>query len=127
MLDIPIKRCPTCLQQWSTADEFLDDPTVGILKYLANFDVLECGLLYFNHETCSSVLGLCVSDFQHLRRSLTFSENKAGKEGCPGYCLIEKEFSPCKNTCECRWVRDVIQIIKNWKKTDHPENLYTII
>jgi hypothetical protein len=45
-------------------------------------------------------------------------ERKTGTEECPGYCLHQDELQPCPARCECAYVREIIQIIRNWPKRD---------
>ena len=113
MSGVPFKICTTCSQHWETVTDFLKDPAIVLLGYQVNFLKLEKGLFLFNHQTCTNTLALEVHHFKHLRNGPLFTENKAGKDGCPGYCLYKEQLAPCRNTCECRWVRDVIQVINN--------------
>ncbi|MEN8200597.1 MAG: hypothetical protein ABFR63_11055 [Thermodesulfobacteriota bacterium] len=110
------RKCTNCHTKWKSVDDFLEDPNIAILGYQSNFGDLECGILLFNHLSCENTLGFEVRQFSHLQEGPVFTENKTGKDGCPGYCLVMTKLNPCKNNCECRWVRDVLQKIKEWQK-----------
>ncbi|MEN8189182.1 MAG: hypothetical protein ABFS19_05000 [Thermodesulfobacteriota bacterium] len=116
MSEKPFKTCTTCFHKWQTVDELLEDPSTVILGYQANFNQLETGLFFFNHRQCGNTISLFADDFIHLHSGPVFTRNKTEKDGCPTYCLYKEELDPCKNDCECRWVRDVLQIIRDWEK-----------
>lgn len=113
----PFKKCHVCSHEWNTVEDFLKDPATEILGYQASFTKLLPGLFLFNHRTCKNTVSFNIYDFAYLRNSLVFTENKGGNDGCPGHCLYKKKSSPCHNTCECRWVREVEKTIKGLEST----------
>ena len=99
-------------------EAFLSDPKLEFAGYQVNFADLEGGLFYFSHldEHCGTTLAVYVKEFSNL--SLRSFLNKQGKQpdGCPNLCVRRGSLSPCPMECECLWVREVMQIICDWKK-----------
>ncbi len=108
------KKCPMCSTEWKTRDEFLDDLSLIIDGYQADFEKLERGLFYFTHikEGCLSTMALEAKDFLSLYSGEKYTERRTGKEECPGYCLDKEQLNRCDAICECAFNREVIQIIK---------------
>ncbi len=107
------KSCSCCGELWPTRDAFLDDAGLRVIGYQADFRELRLGLFLFNHERCRSTLGVAAGEFVDLHRGPVFEERKTGSEECPGYCLREDELSPCPVACECAFVRDVLQLLRD--------------
>ena len=57
--------------------------------------------------------------FQNLYNGPIFEQRLTESEDCPGYCLRKDELRLCPAKCECAYVREIIQIIKNWPA--HPQ------
>ena len=108
------KKCPMCSTEWKTRDEFLDDQSLKLNGYLADFEKLEWGLFYFTHtiEGCFSTMALEAKDFSTLYSGKKYTERRTGEEECPGYCLDKEQLNRCNAFCECAFNREVIQIIK---------------
>jgi hypothetical protein len=113
------KKCPACAFDWLTRDNFLKDPLVVIIGYQAHFEDLKSGLFLFNHHSCKGTLSIHAGAFTDLYDGTVFSERATGGEQCPGYCLHQNELRPCPAKCECAYVRQVIQLIKNWPKSSN--------
>ena len=115
MKEKSFKICPACGAVWETMDEFLADPTLKLNGYQVHFDDLKGGLFYFTHyiENCGITMALVASDFTSLsdRKLRAPSGCQPGGE-CPGSCVRKNDLSPCPIECECVWVREVVQIIK---------------
>jgi hypothetical protein len=109
------KKCPTCGFVWSTRDYFLRDPAVEIIGYQVNFEELTLGIFLFNHS-CNATLGIRAGDFRDLYNGPIFESRATGTEECPGYCLLQHELLPCPAQCECAYVREIIQVVKNYGK-----------
>lgn len=107
------KECG-CGTSWEGRETFLTSKDVEIVGYQVNFKALTAGLFLFNHNTCGSTLAISASDFEDLYDGPVFRERQTGKEDCPGHCLHDHELSSCPVDCECAWVRQVVQTIKNW-------------
>lgn len=115
---MPFKTCTSCRQSWADRAEFLSDPEVHALGYQANFGDLEAGIFLFSHdlEQCQTTLAIETREFTDMHQGPVFRERLTGTAKCPGYCLREKSLDPCYNHCECAYVRDVLQHVKNWPK-----------
>jgi hypothetical protein len=111
------KRC-SCGRIWEKRHEFLSDPNVTLKGYMAHFEELELGILVFNHDDpgCGTSLGVQAGQFKDLHEGRIFSESKRGTGDCPGHCLHKDNLEACPAACECAWVRDVMQAIRNWPK-----------
>ena len=106
------KKCTVCGFQWASRDDFLRDPGIELIGYQVNFEELKEGFFLFNH-TCKGTLALMANEFCDLYDGPIFKERATGSESCPGYCLHKNELQPCPALCECAYVREIIQIIKN--------------
>ena len=114
------KECSTCFNKWKTRDGFMKDPKIQIIGYQVNFKHLELGLLLFNHLKCHSTLALKVEDFKDLFKGEIYSEKLTESDECHYYCLHESDLNHCPSKCECSYVREVIQIIKDFPKNKFP-------
>jgi len=118
--NIFFKECPNCRLRWPDRKTFLSDPMLRLIGYQANYSNLEAGFFIFNHETpdCATTLSVEAGQFADLHNGPMFETRLTGTEDCPGYCGNNKALEPCSNKCECVYVRDVIQVVKQWPKTD---------
>lgn len=107
------KHCNKCGRQWETRKSFLNDKEIVIVGYQVHFEELMLGLFLFNHG-CKTTLSLSADLFIDLYDGPVFSERVIGTEKCPGFCLDQSNLSPCPASCECAYVRETMQIIKNW-------------
>lgn len=107
------KECPMCDHAWETRDRFLGDAGLTLVGYQVHFEELTAGLLLFNH-TCNGTLAIEAGDFEDLYDGVVFVDRATGSDDCPGYCLHQDELEPCPAKCECAYVREVMQIIRNW-------------
>jgi hypothetical protein len=108
----PFKTCPACDTTWQTRRDFLDDPGISIVGYQIHFGEPAEGIFLFNHS-CMGTLSINAGEFRDLYNGPVFQERLTGTEECPGHCLYEKELAPCPAECECSFVREIVQIIKN--------------
>jgi hypothetical protein len=109
------KKCPNCGFEWKTRGDFLIDPQLELIGYQCNFKELNLGLLYFNHS-CKGTLTVTAGAFEYLYDGQVFEERATGKLECPGFCLHKDELEPCPAQCECSYVREIIQIIRDLKQ-----------
>ena len=109
------KKCPNCGYEWRGRENFLNDPDIVIIGYQVNFKRLSAGYFMFNHS-CKGTFTIPASQFKDLYHSPIFTERATGKKECPEYCLHQEELRPCPAHCECAYVRDILQTIKNWPK-----------
>ena len=114
--DAPFKTCPCCGYQWETRDQFLADPQVIPKGYQVNFDNLEMGLFLFDHGVCGTTMTLFAGAFASLYDGTIWKTRLTGGAECPGHCLRSNELDPCPARCECAYVREVLNIVRTWKK-----------
>jgi hypothetical protein len=110
------KKCTTCGHLWPSRKDFLEDAATDLIGYQVNFDNLHLGFFLFNHLACGTTLGIPAGKFKDLSKGPVYSEKLLGTKQCPEYCLHENQLDPCPAKCECAYVREIIQTIRNWKK-----------
>ena len=108
------KTCPMCHRVWETQEDFVSDSTLELNGYTVNFKRLEGGMFFFTHtvEDCRTTMGMEVSQFLNLYTGVHYSEQRAGKEDCPGYCLNKEQLDRCNAVCECAFVREICNVIR---------------
>lgn len=111
----PFKVCTNCKTRWRQRRDFLSDPNISLVGYQVNYTRLKAGLFLFNHS-CGTTLALPAGVFRTLRSGRIFRERATGTGACPGFCQHEHELEPCVARCECAFVRDVLQLVRNWPK-----------
>jgi len=114
--ELAFKICPNCGCNWETRREFLADPKIRLIGYQAHFKKLEAGIFLFNHA-CRGTLALRCGDFRDLYHGEIFAERATGGAQCPGHCLHKDNLLRCPGQCECSYVREIIQIIRDWPKS----------
>lgn len=110
------KKCTHCGHEWQSREDFLIDPTTDLIGYQVNFGHLNLGYFLFNHLTCGTTLGLAAGLFRDLYKGPVYKQRQTGTETCPEYCLHEKQLEPCPEECECAYVREIIQTVRQWPK-----------
>ena len=110
------KKCTFCGHQWPSRKDFLADTSIDLIGYQVNFDNINLGFFLFNHLSCGTTLGIAAEKFKDLYHGSVYTENLLGTEQCPKYCLHENRLDPCPAKCECAFVRDIIQTVRNWQK-----------
>ena len=105
------KACPNCGKEWFLRSEFIYDPEIEIIGYQVHFKNLEKGFFLFNHS-CKGTMSIQVHAFSDMYHGPIFESKLTGSDQCHGYCLHESDLKPCPEECECSYVREVIQIIK---------------
>jgi len=111
----PFKKCSKCKFVWPTREAFLEDSNLIIIGYQVHFEELTAGLFLFNHS-CDTTIAVEAGRFQDLYAGPIFRDSLAGTADCPEYCLRKRELRPCPAKCEFAYVREIIQIIRNWPK-----------
>lgn len=113
------KTCTNCGHVWSSMEEFLSDPELKMNGYQVHFDNLEGGLFFFTHlhEDCLTTIAIQVTDFLSLNDRPLLA--KRDEQLCTGssFCVHKNDLQPKPVKCECSWVREILQTIKNWPKT----------
>lgn len=115
------KTCPSCSTSWHTRDDFLADKSIVLNGYQVSLKNLEAGLILFTHmvETCKSTMSLKVCNFTDLYKGPRYPDNKALSAECPRYCIDEKKLDRCNALCECAFVREIIQVIREIQTSSH--------
>jgi hypothetical protein len=109
------KRCSNCGYEWPIREDFLGDPDITLIGYQVNFTRVEAGIILFNH-TCKGTLAIHANDFKDLYDGPIFTQRAAGTDQCPDHCQHQRNLQACPVECECAYVRNILQIIRNWPK-----------
>lgn len=120
--DKTFKTCPFCAHNWYTRTEFLNDRTLKLNGYQADFEALGKGLFFFTHhvEGCYTTMTILSAAFYDMYSGKRYAERKTGSEECPGYCLLIDCLERCSVACECAFVREIIQIIRERQASGQP-------
>jgi hypothetical protein len=112
------KQCTCCHKIWDTREIFLSDPNIKIIGYKADFETLDLGMFFFNHliAECCSTITIYVKQFKELYSGKYYGINKRGTNDCHGFCNSIENLNKCDVFCECVFVREIIQIIKEYPK-----------
>ncbi len=112
------KTCPNCRSEWKTLDDFIGDPENELNGYQINISDLTRGLFLFTHQApnCGTTMGVYVSAFTALSEHPVLAPSTPRPETCPERCLHEDDLELCPEKCECGWVREIMQIIRDWNK-----------
>jgi len=113
--DSVFKCCSACDAVWMTRDDFLSDPKITLVGYQPHFENLVAGLFLFNHS-CQTTLAVPASAFRDLYQGPVFLQRAKGSSFCPLYCQHHDELRPCPAACECAYVREMLQLVRNWPK-----------
>jgi hypothetical protein len=105
-------KCKKCNTLWKNRNDFITDTEVEIFAYQVHFENLKEGLFLFNHS-CGDTIALKAAEFSDLYTGKVFDKSQAGTENCGEHCMHANDLDPCPAACECAYVREIIQIIKN--------------
>ena len=114
------KKCSCCESPWFTREEFLQDENIELIGYQVNFSHLELGYFLFNHLTCESTIAIPAGLFKDLYAGPVYAQRLTGTEVCQGFCKDMEVLEPCDNQCECVYVREIMQIVRDWPKEEYP-------
>jgi hypothetical protein len=108
-----------CGVRWVTRECFMADSNVRVIGYQADFEELQAGFFLFNHmvKGCGTTMAIAAGTFFDLYTGPVFEEHLRGAAECPRLCLRVEALEPCPLKCECRYVRDVLQVVKSWPKS----------
>jgi hypothetical protein len=120
MTAVPFKICSNCSKPWKTLEEFLGDPDIELAGYQVYFEDLKGGLFCFTHlqKNCLTMLAVPVQAFTGLSTRPLLTAHGKRPDGCLDFCVRKSELNPCPLECECVWVREIMQTIRNWKKQE---------
>lgn len=93
---------------------------MALIGYQPHFKALETGHFYFNHR-CRGTFTVTAGEFTDLYQGPVFEQPAAGSGACPGYCLKRDALQACPALCECAYVREVMQIIRQWRHAGPPD------
>ena len=110
------KKCTSCGHRWQSREDFLEDPSTDMIGYQVNFEQLNLGFFLFNHLACGTTLGIPAGRFTDLYNGPVFLQRLTGTKDCPEYCLHENQIDKCPAKCECAFVREILQTVKQWPK-----------
>ena len=111
------KQCSVCQHRWDSREDFLADPDLKIIGYQVCLDEAEEGLFLFNH-ICRTTLALKVFAFEDLYKGKRYDTAALGSDRCSGLCLDMTELKGCDYPCKYAYVRDILQRISKWPKTE---------
>jgi len=114
---VAFKTCSQCGFVWRGRTSFLSDPTLNLIGYQVHFEELSAGLFLFNHN-CGTTLSVQAKEFRDFYGGAIFTERLMGTEQCQGSCLRQDDLRPCPEKCECAYVREVLQVISHWPKSE---------
>ena len=122
-MSAPFKKCSMCKTVWTSRDDFLNDPAIEMIGYQPDFENLEIGLFYFNHNRsdCHTTLSFQVNEFSDMYDGPVYQEQKQGSDDCPGLCLYKGNLEPCPARCACAYVRNLMQLLRR-PLSPTPEN-----
>jgi hypothetical protein len=115
-LNATFKICSKCAEKWRNRSDFLADRNLTLTGYMANFEHLELGMFLFDHKHCGTTLTVEASKFTDLYNGPVYQNNLFGTEECQEFCLDKNELGPCPAKCECAYVREVVNIVRNWER-----------
>ena len=101
-----------CNHIWHNRKQFLSDKKIVITGYMANPTDLELGIFTFNHLVCQGTLSIRAGYFLDLYEQEIYNKSQYGSPVCLGKCQAPDNLDSCPVECECAYVRQVIQIIK---------------
>jgi len=111
------KECASCGTTWTDLNDFLEDPAIRVVGYQAHFEILEAGLLLFNHN-CGNTLALYLTQVAGLYGGMIFRRCRRDAGSAPEFCLYDEVLRPCPVLCECAFVDEILRIISLWPKRE---------
>jgi hypothetical protein len=114
--DQAFKTCTFCRHVWPSREAFLTDPQISLVGYQAFSPDLVLGLFLFNHLVCKTTLAIHAREFVDLYDGPIYGERLDETEACQGHCKDTHDLEPCAQRCECAYVREVVQLVRQWPK-----------
>jgi hypothetical protein len=111
---MPFRECPKCRHLWPDGESFLSDSSLRFLGYQVNYEELNDGLFLFVHHipSCGTSLAVKPGDFINMHKWPVFGDCLANTEQCAGHCPNVDDLNPCPQPCNCAYVRDIMQGVK---------------
>jgi len=111
----PFKVCPKCKYEWKTRDDFLCDPSISLIGFMASLKDFDKGSYLFNHvltdNRCNSTLAIYVSSFLDLYDGPIFEDLKAGSKESSGHCARVEDVERCNAHCRNAVAREIMHKI----------------
>lgn len=114
------KQCTMCEHPWDSRQRFLEDPEVVVVGYQSYLPDPDLGLFLFNHLSCETTLALEATAFSDLYSGPIYTEQLTGTAECKKHCLNSSVLRTCPSRCACAYVREVLQIVRQWPKSEGP-------
>lgn len=111
------KTCPGCTTKWPTREDLLSDPGVTLIGFQVDMHRPRGGLFLFNH-CCRDTLAVPAEMFLDLVDRPLVTSSLRGTPVCERHCLHRNDIDPCRQHCECAFVREVLQVVRHWPKRD---------
>lgn len=114
---LPFKKCPACGRVWRTCADMLSDPQVELIGYQTNFVAVGEGFFLFEHKPpgCGTTFAVAAGALAELHDGPMIVNRPVA--ACAEYCLYRSNLLPCPSKCECEYVRTMLDVLKNWRKT----------
>ncbi len=111
------KLCSRCKTEWNSRDDFLNDPNIVMIGFMANNDNYKRGAYLFNHklpdDSCNTTIGLFVYNFLDMYSGEKYEQLKMGTDECSGHCVNIHELENCSANCRNAIARKIMQEILN--------------
>lgn len=119
-MDKAFKTCTICAQRWQEMFDLIRDEDLYVNGYQASFNDACEGLFLFTHDVdgCGTTFGVHAGSLEELYKGPKHTIHMAFTEQCDGHCLYEDDLAPCSNECDMRWVRDILQVLRNHGKEE---------
>jgi len=112
------KICTFCQKEWDDLLELLHDSDLVINGYQASFDDSMEGIFLLTHhkDDCGTTIAIKSGKFRELYEGPDYKIHNAFSPTCEGHCSVVDDLEPCKQECDMRWARDIIQVLKHHGK-----------
>ncbi len=109
------KKCTCCAHCWKEPEDLVLDESLYINGYQASFKNADEGLFFVTHmvDGCGTTLAIPAGSLKDLYTGPEYATCMALTDLCDGHCLDRDDLAPCPNHCSMRWVRDILQLLKN--------------
>ena len=109
------KTCPYCKTEWTDFIDFLDDKNLVVTGYHAIPEKPEDGIIVLQHDCpeCGGSIGVRVKKVADAYDLTHFEESLYGTNACNNHCPTFNDIEACDNNCSMRWVRDLVQLMRN--------------
>ncbi|MBU0692768.1 hypothetical protein KKC97_12505 [bacterium] len=123
LIHCTFKSCSMCHNCWNDIESFIEDRTLELNGYQADFEDPAKGLILVTHRVdgCHSTISVPAGKFAHLYTGPVYKTHNTGKPSCTGKCLNDKDYSACPAECDMHWVREILQCFKKHSCTSSAE------